>query len=109
MIRAIVGTTATVAGDYNEDGRVDAADYVVWRKTLGEAVPVFSGADGNGNGMVDQADYNFWRTRFGQPLVRGTASADGGPVPEPSAVVLLVAASAALGANWRVPRPFTQE
>jgi hypothetical protein len=55
-----------LAGDYNEDGTVDAADYVVWRKSLNSMVPAFTGADGNGNGMVDQADYDIWRANFGR-------------------------------------------
>jgi hypothetical protein len=105
MIRAIVGTTATVAGDYNQDGQVDAADYVVWRKTLGETVPVFSGADGNGNGTIDQADYDFWRLRFGQPLVRGTgATAGGAPVPEPSTALLIAALLVMTDTTWRFRR-----
>jgi hypothetical protein len=103
MIRAIIGTTATVAGDYNVDGRVDAADYVVWRKSLGETVPVFSGADGNGNGTIDPADYDFWRLRFGYPIIRGTGSAvDGAPVPEPGTALLLAAASILLIRTKRI-------
>jgi FG-GAP-like repeat len=53
-------------GDYNGNGTVDAADYVVWRKTQGTTVTPSSGADGNGDGMVDQDDYGVWRSRFGQ-------------------------------------------
>jgi hypothetical protein len=53
-------------GDYNRDSTVDAADYVVWRKTQGTMVTPSSGADGNGDGMVDQSDYGVWQSRFGQ-------------------------------------------
>ena len=43
------GTSPT--GDYNGNGVVDAADYVVWRKTLNStASPTGSGADGNQSG-----------------------------------------------------------
>jgi hypothetical protein len=62
-------------GDYNLDGRVNAADYVVWRNTEGDSVTPFSGADGDGNGVVDQADYNVWRTHFGQTMGAGSGSA----------------------------------
>jgi hypothetical protein len=94
MIRAIIGTSLERSGDYNRDGRVDAGDYVVWRKTFGETVPIFSGADGNGNGLIDQPDYDFWRTRFGYPVSRGTGSAiDGAIIPEPSSAVLIAAAA----------------
>jgi hypothetical protein len=53
-------------GDYNENGVVDGADFVVWRKALGQVVPALSGADGNGDGKVDQADYDIWRANFGR-------------------------------------------
>ena len=52
-------------GDYNQDGKVDAADYTVWRNSLGANVAVFSGADGSGNGVVDQADYEVWKANYG--------------------------------------------
>ena len=53
-------------GDYNLDGVVDAADYTVWRDTLGATgIGAFTGADGNGDGAVAQADYDVWRSNFG--------------------------------------------
>jgi hypothetical protein len=52
-------------GDYNRNHSVDAADYVAWRKTVGNTVPQFSGADGNGNMQIDSMDYLVWRSQFG--------------------------------------------
>jgi hypothetical protein len=52
-------------GDYNGNEVVDAADYVLWRKTLGAEVDQFSGADGDGDGMIDTDDYGVWRENFG--------------------------------------------
>ncbi|TWT36589.1 Laminin G domain protein [Posidoniimonas corsicana] len=53
-------------GDYNRDGQVDAADYTVWRDTVGVAVATpGAGADGDYNGVVDDADYAVWRSHFG--------------------------------------------
>jgi hypothetical protein len=88
-------------GDYNDNGQVDAADYVVWRDTLGQAVSMGTGADGSGNGTVDVADYTFWRARFGNivPGAGGVVSA-----PEPGTALLLLAALAALAAQ-RATRP----
>jgi len=59
-----------VAGDYNNDGTVNAADYVLWRKggTLANEV-----AD---PGTVSAADYTEWRARFGNTAGSG-ASLDG--------------------------------
>lgn len=55
-------------GDYNRDGAVDMADYVVWRKTIGTAIDYFAGADGSGDGMVGPEDYGVWRGHFGERL-----------------------------------------
>ena len=50
---------AGVLGDYNNNGTVDAADYVLWRN----GGPLANESDMPGT--VNQADYNFWRSRFG--------------------------------------------
>jgi hypothetical protein len=55
-------------GDYNMDGRVNAADYVLWRNTEGDTVAPYGGADGNGNGMIDAGDYQVWRDNYGNTL-----------------------------------------
>jgi hypothetical protein len=63
-----------LAGDHNNDGAVDASDYVVWRKTDGT-----------------QAGYDTWRTNFGRTAGSGSgavSSASGSAVPEPSAIML---------------------
>jgi hypothetical protein len=70
-------------GDYNLDGRVDAADYTMWRDQLGATgVIPFTGPDGNGDGQVTQDDYVVWRNNYGATLppspqaeVAGTAVA----------------------------------
>src|SRR3954453_23194854 len=48
-------------GDYNKNATVDAADYPLWRKTLGSTSNL--AADGDANGTIEQADYAFWRSR----------------------------------------------
>src|SRR5262249_15637174 len=60
---AAINRDAMLAGDYNHDDRVDAADYAIWRNTLNSSTTL--AADGSGNGIVDLADYNVWRTNFG--------------------------------------------
>jgi hypothetical protein len=76
-------------GDYNFDGSVDAADYVVWRKSLGQTGPGLA-ADGNGDHDVDSGDYRVWRTNFGKASP-GVSIANS-LVPEPSTTVLIIAA-----------------
>jgi hypothetical protein len=68
-IDAFVG----LPGDFNFNRTVDAADYVVWRKTDGTP-----------------AGYNAWRTHFGQTAGSGSGSSANTAVPEPATVVLLI-------------------
>jgi hypothetical protein len=83
-------------GDYNGNNIVDAADYVVWRKTLDQfATQPGSGADGNANGRIDQGDYDFWRMQFGS-VVSGSSAGSGASVPEPSTIVMLLGALATM-------------
>ncbi len=101
-----------LAGDFNRDGNVDAADYSVWRNSLGQTglVP-YSGADGDGDGTVEQDDYAVWKAHFwgddraggrergaGSQFTTGgasgsqrrrPASAHGSPSPHPLATSLL--------------------
>jgi hypothetical protein len=80
-------------GDYNQNGDVDAADYVVWRDTFGANVSGGAGADGNGNGIVDDADYMVWQAQFGLSANLSSAAAEGSAgnaVPEPGGWVLLL-------------------
>jgi CSLREA domain-containing protein len=57
-----------LAGDYNGNGIVDAADYTLWRDSSGASVAAATGADGNGDGKVNTIDYLVWRTNFGKTL-----------------------------------------
>jgi hypothetical protein len=84
-------------GDYNDDGAVDAADYVVWRDTLNQAVTFpGSGADGDGNGAITTADYNVWAANFGKLSSAGSTSPPAGSVPEPFSLAMVLVASAQL-------------
>jgi parallel beta-helix repeat protein len=73
-----------LAGDYNRDGAVNAADFITWRKSLGAHVTRFAGADGDGSGVIDQNDFLHWRTNFGASAAAGTAI--GLAIPEPEAI-----------------------
>jgi len=93
-------------GDYNDDGIVDAADYTVWRDSLGatELTP-FSGADGDGDGAVTRSDFNVWRNNFGATdgnlAQLGIASV---AVPEPSSFALALPALWIGLLRWRKRR-----
>lgn len=99
--RAEPPATPTPTGDYNHNGVVDAADYVVWRHTLNQAAaPAGSGADGSANGTIDADDYAFWRQRFGNSAGLGVSTA----VPEPSALIALQLGILLLTASRRIER-----
>jgi hypothetical protein len=76
-------------GDYNHDGHVDAADYTVWRNTLGQmGLTLFGGADGDGDGTIDTDDYGVWKSHFGESLPMGGGgglAVDGGEEGKPPA------------------------
>ena len=52
-------------GDFNSDGDVNAADFTVWRDTLGDTVTPGTGADASNNGLIDQDDYDIWVQTYG--------------------------------------------
>ncbi|MEQ8848895.1 chondroitinase-B domain-containing protein [Botrimarina sp.] len=92
---------APLAGDFNADGAVDAADYPVWRDTLGQTGPGLA-ADADADGSVDPDDYGVWLTAYG-----GAARRPGATAPEPAALPLgatLLAALCPLSRSRRAPR-----
>jgi autotransporter-associated beta strand protein len=80
-------------GDYNHNGTVDAADYTLWRDTLGSTTNL--AADGNANGVIDSGDYDVWKMHFGEQVLGSGASASQN-VPEPATISLLIAGVATL-------------
>jgi hypothetical protein len=85
------------AGDYNDNGVVDAADYTIWRDTLGSTSDLRANGDNMGAsaGLIDQADYDIWKMNFGEST--GSARVTG-VVPEPGHALLVsvVVAAAAV-------------
>ncbi len=77
-----------LAGDFNGDGVVDAADYVVWRKGLGMT--------------YTQNDYNVWRAHFGQTAGSGAGAGTNAAVPEPATLSLLIVGILAMSSRRRV-------
>jgi hypothetical protein len=71
-----VTLTAFTSGDFNKNGVVDTADYVVWRQNNGS-----------------QTEYNAWRNNFGRNVSMAAASFSGSAtstaVPEPASQILL--------------------
>jgi hypothetical protein len=80
-----------IPGDFNDNGVVDAADYVLWRNQIDfppkncMGGPCFWEADGNLDRKVDSADFDIWRSTFGKAAV---AVSLGQLVPEPASLLL---------------------
>lgn len=73
--------SVALAGDFNHDSVVNAADYAVWRKGLGT--------------IYTAADYDAWRAHFGDGVL-GTGSetsATTASIPEPATAALLIFAA----------------
>jgi hypothetical protein len=76
-----------LTGDYNNNGRVDAADYVLWRNNG----PLQN--EGATPGEVTPEDYNVWRANFGNTASAASGgSLAGSTVPEPTTMMFLVGA-----------------
>jgi hypothetical protein len=76
-----------VLGDFNEDGKVDAADYVIWRKneTANNPLP-------NDDGLATQAArFDLWRANFGEMDMPGSGGSSAA-IPEPGSIVLSILA-----------------
>lgn len=86
VVLNVTGSLPGIAGDFNGNGTVDAADYVLWR---------------NGGPLqndptpgIQAGDYDFWRSRFGSTSGSGAAAA----VPEPASVAMLLLG---LACGWK--------
>ncbi|MGI9456160.1 MAG: dockerin type I domain-containing protein, partial [Aeoliella sp.] len=90
-----------LAGDYNGDGIVNAADYSVWRDALGSMTDL--AADGSRNGVIDAADYEVWRSHFGDQSP-SEANLTASQVPEPGQLGLLACAVLLGGVLYFRPR-----
>ncbi len=77
-----------LAGDFNTDGMVDAADYNLWQDNLGLDAAVLGG-NGSGAATVVEADYLLWKGQFGQSVASGS---EANRVPEPSGLLLVLLA-----------------
>ena len=82
----------TIAGDFNNNGTVDAADYVVWRDNAGttNSLPNDNGI----GGIIRQVHYDLWRAHFGSSVAASAAANVSSAVPEPGTHLLLILAAA---------------
>ena len=98
LLVSTVATGPRVLGDYNGNGVVDAADFVLWRNSAGQTGASLA-ADGSGlagvpDGVVDRHDFIHWRANFGKTLPSASSSSSlaHAAVPEPGALYLMLLA-----------------
>lgn len=73
LLIGIAAQSVPLEGDFNLDGQVDTADYVVWRENEGT--------------LYDQDDYNDWRASFGKPSDAASAAS---AIPEPATLMVII-------------------
>jgi hypothetical protein len=78
---------AALAGDYNNDGAVNAADYVTWRKAMAGGISLAN--ETATPGSVDAADYDEWSQHFAASA-SGAGTSARTSAPEPSGFWLAI-------------------
>jgi hypothetical protein len=78
------GPSVALNGDYNDDGVVNAADYVVWRNNEGTSFDL-PNRDPSLTGNIGPDDYDFWVENFGATGGSGLGS---NSIPEPASLLL---------------------
>lgn len=90
----LVFAIPALPGDYNDDGVVDAADYVVWRDAADAGSLLVNEAASPG--VTDDEDYAVWTYYYGRRLAGSAVS-----VPEPAAISLLAGSVAVATLGYR--------
>jgi hypothetical protein len=92
-----IGYRLNPVGDYNLNGSVDAADYTLWRNTLGQIGPVLA-ADGDGDNQIDLDDFFTWRNHYGETVLAASGATlfSSSSVPEPAAAQVFLAVMMAI-------------
>jgi hypothetical protein len=85
-IEILVASTG-IPGDYNNDGKVDAADYVLWRKNVGK--PAGTLPNDTAGGEIGDAQYRLWNANFG---AASNGSGSSAAIPEPATIALCLLA-----------------
>jgi hypothetical protein len=93
-----------IPGDFDANGMVDVADFILWEAGYGSTTTLI--ADANRDKVVDAADCVIWRDNLGVTLFgsQGAGLSSQPPVPEPATGILLFVAVVSLPAKFVSPR-----
>lgn len=86
-VDAVVNDLASLPGDYNSDGTVDAADYSIWRDNLG--APAESLPNDIDGGAIGAAQYATWRANYGTSLA-SSVTLPATEAPEPASLLVML-------------------
>lgn len=96
----LAASPSVLPGDFNRDGKVDQADYIVYAKTVGNdgwgdtaSSATLLLADADGNLRIDANDLRIWTENFG---TGGPGGGGSGSVPEPGTMMLMLLGLASL-------------
>ncbi len=93
----LVAAPGGLPGDFNSDGKVDAADYTLWRDNNGSATALPN--DGGLGTPIGPAHYTLWKNNFG--AMAGSSIVTSAAVPEPATWLLVSGGLAALASRRR--------
>lgn len=79
-------------GDFNGDEKIDSADFLVWRNSVGLEVESGTEGDANGDGLVDSRDYRLWRRHYGSTSHGAASVLHSVPEPDVNYALFLVIA-----------------
>ncbi len=79
---------AGLPGDYNQNGVVDSADYVLWRNNVGQ--PAGTLPNDTTGLPIGPDQYSLWRANFGNHAGAGSGLGGASAVPEPATISMLL-------------------
>ncbi len=85
VIYQIQSLVDLLTADFNKDGDVDGADFLIWQANFGTVTGATSNTgDANADGAVDGEDFLLWQAAFG-----GSGGEAATTIPEPATAMLL--------------------
>ncbi len=72
QLNNVGGKYAMIAGDADQNGLINSADYSYWKRANANTIPGYGNGDFNADGIADNTDYDLWkgnRSKIGNPIL----------------------------------------